>query len=128
MKAAAVQMTSRRDVEHNFGEAARLILEAAEAGAELVVLPENFSFLGATDAERVAAVEPYGDGPAQRFLAEQAELHRIWIVGGTIPVRDAGEARASSRSLLVGPDGLTKAYYDKIHLFDVVIPERPSNR
>lgn len=126
MKVAAVQMTSRRDVDHNLAEAARLIHEAAEADAELVVLPENFSFLGATDADRVAVVEPYGDGPAQRFLAEQAQLHRIWIVGGTIPIRDPGSERASSRSLLIGPDGATHAYYDKIHLFDVAIPERPS--
>lgn len=122
MKAAAIQMTSRRDVGHNLAEAARLIHEAAEVGAELVVLPENFSFLGATDADRVAAIEPFGDGPAQRFLAEQAELHRLWLVGGTIPIRDPGETRASSRSLLVGPDGRTADYYDKIHLFDVAIP------
>ncbi len=126
MKVAAIQMTSRVDVDHNLAEAARLIHEAAEADAQLVVLPENFSFLGATDADRVRVVELYGDGPAQRFLAEQAQLHRIWIVGGTIPIRDPGEERASSRSLLVGPDGSTQAYYDKIHLFDVVIPNKPS--
>ena len=87
-------------------------------GAKLVVLPENFSFLGATDADRVAAIERFGDGPAQRFLAETAESLGVWIVGGTIPIRDAGE-RASSRSLLVGPDGRVAAHYDKIHLFDV---------
>ncbi|HET7130992.1 MAG TPA: carbon-nitrogen hydrolase family protein, partial [Gammaproteobacteria bacterium] len=99
-------------------EAERLIRAAAEQGAELVVLPENFSFLGATDAERQAAVEPWGDGPAQRFLAEAAERHGVWLVGGTVPIRDAGE-RASSRSLLVAPDGRVAAHYDKIHLFDV---------
>jgi deaminated glutathione amidase len=130
MKAAAVQMTSTRDVRQNLSDAGRLIRTAAEQGAELVVLPENFSFLGATDAERQAAVEPWGDGPAQRFLAEAAERHRIWLVGGTIPIREQGE-RASSRSLLVGPDGRVAAHYDKIHLFDVDVPadrsgERPS--
>jgi nitrilase len=92
-----------------------------------VVLPENFSFLGATDADRVAAIEPFGDGPAQRFLAETAESLGLWIVGGTIPIRDGGD-RASSRSLLVGPDGRVAAHYDKIHLFDVDIPGRTSER
>jgi nitrilase len=123
MKAAAVQMTSTRDVSANLAEAGRLIGAAAEQGAELVVLPENFSFLGATDAERQAAVEPWGDGPAQRFLAEAAERHGIWLVGGTIPIiekrsRERGE-RASSRSVLVAPDGRVAAHYDKLHLFDV---------
>lgn len=130
MKAAAVQMTSTRDVEANLREAGRLVAEAARQGAQLVVLPENFSFLGATDADRVAAIEPYGDGPAQRFLAETAEALGIWLVGGTIPIRDGGDggARASSRSLLLGPDGRVAAHYDKIHLFDVDVPGRANER
>jgi len=128
MKAAAVQMTSTRDVAANLREAGRLVAEAASEGAELVVLPENFSFLGATDADRVAAIEPLGDGPAQHFLAETAKRHELFIVGGTIPIRDAGSQRASSRSLLVAPDGKVAAHYDKIHLFDVDIPGRAAER
>lgn len=127
MKVAAVQMTSTRDVAANLREAGRLVADAAAQGAKLVVLPENFSFLGATDADRVAAIEALGKGPAQRFLAETAESLGLWIVGGTIPIRDGGE-RASSRSLLVGPDGRVAAQYDKIHLFDVDIPDRPAER
>ncbi len=121
MKVAAVQMTSTREIAANLREAGRLVAEAAAQGAKLVVLPENFSFLGATDADRVAAIERSGDGPAQQFLAETAESLGLWIVCGTIPIRDAGD-RASSRSLLVGPDGQVAAHYDKIHLFDVDIP------
>ena len=127
MKVAAIQMTSTRDVPANLREAGRLVADAAKQGAKLVVLPENFSFLGATDADRVAAIEKFGDGPAQRFLAVTAESLGLWIVGGTIPIRDGGD-RASSRSLLVGPDGRVVAHYDKIHLFDVDIPGRATAR
>ena len=97
MKVAAVQMTSTRDVQANLREAGRLVADAARQGAKLVVLPENFSFLGATDADRVAAVEPFGDGPAQRFLAETAESLGLWIVGGTIPIRDRATAASARR-------------------------------
>jgi nitrilase len=128
VKAAAVQMTSTRDVSANLREAGRLVAEAANQGAQLVVLPENFSFLGATDADRVAAIEAFGDGPAQQFLVETAERHGVWLVGGTIPIREGGALRAASRSLLVGPDGRVAAHYDKIHLFDVDIPGRASER
>ncbi len=121
MKVAAVQMTSGRDVERNLAEARRLVAEAAAAGAKLIVLPENFSFLGAQDAERLAAAETPGDGPAQAFLADEARRHGVWIVGGTIPIRDRND-RASSRSYLMSPDGNAAAFYDKIHLFDVEIP------
>src|SRR5690606_20882160 len=121
MKVAAVQMTSGRDVERNLAEARRLVAEAAAAGAELIVLPEDFSFLGAQEAERLAAAETPGDGPAQAVLADEARRHGVWIVGGTIPIRDRND-RASSRSYLMSPDGNAAAFYDKIHLFDVEIP------
>ena len=127
MRAAAIQMTSGRDVQQNLAEARRLIQIAVDQDAQLVVLPENFSFLGATDAERIAAVEPFARGPAQQFLAEQAQAHQIWLVGGTIPIREADD-RACSRSLLFAPDGRYVAHYDKIHLFDVDVPGRESER
>jgi nitrilase len=120
-RVAAVQMTSGTDVARNFTEAARLIDAAVAAGAALVVLPENFSFMGATDAERVAVAEPEGQGPAQEFAAEQAGAHGIWMVAGTIPIA-CDDGRVLSRSLLVGPDGSVVASYDKIHLFDVEVP------
>jgi predicted amidohydrolase len=127
VKVAAIQMTSTRDVARNLEAAGRFVAEAAVEGAKLIVLPENFSFLGATDADRVVAVETPGDGPAQAFLAETAKRHGVWLVGGTIPVREGGE-RAASRSFLVGPDGKVAAHYDKIHLFDVDIPGRAAER
>jgi deaminated glutathione amidase len=120
MRVAAVQMTSGRDVAANLEAAGQLIASAADGRASLVVLPENFSFLGADDAERLAAAERPGDGAAQSFLAEQARRHGIWLVGGTIPIW-SGE-RACSRSLLIDPDGRVAAHYDKIHLFDVTVP------
>lgn len=118
---AAVQMTSGTDVSRNLAEAADLIASAAAVGARLVVLPENFSFMGSDDAERVAVAESEGDGPAQRFAAEQARRSGLWLVAGTIPIA-CGGGRVSSRSLLVAPDGSVAGAYDKIHLFDVDLP------
>lgn len=121
-RVAAVQMTSNTDVSHNLEEAARLIAAAASTGAVLVVLPENFSFMGATDSERVAVAEAEGDGAAQAFVSDAARKHGIWIVAGTIPIK-AGEGRVASRSLLMAPGGTIAASYDKIHLFDVDLPK-----
>lgn len=121
MRAAAIQMTSGTLVERNLDSARQLVERAARDGATLVVLPENFSFMGASDAERLAAAEAAGDGPAQRFLADTARELGIWLVGGTVPIRE-GDGRTSSRSLLLAPDGRCAAYYDKIHLFDVDVP------
>jgi len=120
-RVAAAQMTSGLDVAANLDQAGALIAEAAAAGASLVVLPENFSFMGADDAARVALAEPADSGTAQRFAIAQARQHAVWLVAGTIPVMH-GDGRVLSRSLLVGPDGTIVARYDKMHLFDVSVP------
>jgi nitrilase len=125
MRVSALQMTSTRDVERNLEDAARLISIAAGEGAKLLVLPENFSFLGADDAERLAAAEEPGSGPAQNFLRDQAREHGVWLVGGTIPIRQE-DGRSRSRSLLIDAQGRALAQYDKIHLFDVSVPGRES--
>jgi nitrilase len=120
-RVAAVQMTSGTEVAANLARARRLCESAVAAGSSLIVLPENFSFMGATDAERVAIAEAEGDGPAQSFAIELARLHGIWLVAGTIPIQ-SGDGRVCSRSLLISPDGTVADSYDKIHLFDVDLP------
>lgn len=122
MKATAIQMNSQTDLQGNLRQAAELLGRAADEGADLAVLPENFCWFGARDADRLVASEAEDDGPAQQFLAEQARAHSLWIVGGTVPIRSAEPGRVYSRSLLVAPDGSFRARYDKLHLFDVDVP------
>jgi deaminated glutathione amidase len=124
MKIAALQMTSGPDVSANLATAGELLAEAAAAGASLAVLPENFAFMGLADADKLAVAETEGTGPIQQFLGEAARRLRFWIVGGTIPLRLAGERRVAAASLLLDSSGKVAARYDKIHLFDVDIPGR----
>lgn len=122
-RVAAVQMASGPNVNANLLETDRLINRAVEAGAKLVVLPENFAHMGLKEQDKLAVCEADGDGPMQAFLSEQARRHGIWIVGGTIPLRaeDSGKVRAAC--LLVDDKGQRRARYDKIHLFDVRLTE-----
>jgi len=94
-----------------------LIAAAAVEGAQLVVLPEYFGILGARATDKLAVRETDGDGTQQAFLARLARAHRIWLVGGTVPVATADPARVRSSCLVYGPDGARVARYDKIHLF-----------
>jgi nitrilase len=100
-------------------------LAAAKAvGAVLAVLPENFALMPRNDAARRAAAEPEGSGPIQDFLAETAARLGLWIVGGTIPVTVAGDARPAACCPVYDAAGRAVARYDKIHLFDVDLPGR----
>jgi len=121
--AAAVQMVSGSDVKTNLATAGRLIGQAAQAGARLVALPENFALLGRREQDKLAVAEPDGAGPIQDFLADTACRHGIHLIGGTIPLRGADPQRVRAACLLHGPDGQRLARYDKIHLFDVDVGE-----
>jgi len=123
--AAVIQMTTSPDVEANLA-AARGLLERAHAQrAVLAALPENFAIMGRKEADKVAMAEIAGEGPIQAFLGHTARELGMWIVGGTIPLRDEAEqGRVAAASLVFDERGRNVARYDKIHLFDVDIPGR----
>lgn len=116
---AGIQMASGPQVSANINEAARLIGQAVDAGADLIVLPENFALMPMKESDRLAVAEEDGSGPMQDFLAAQARAHRIWIVGGTIPFKTTQPGKVRAVSLLFDDKGERVARYDKIHLFDV---------
>ncbi|MBK1630860.1 acyltransferase [Thiohalocapsa halophila] len=122
-RVAAVQMATGPNVNANLLEAERLIRDAAEAGAGLVVLPENFAFMGRRDKDTLSILEEDGEGPLQRFLAETAVRFGVWLVGGTIPLRSQTPERLRAAALVYNDQGVRVARYDKIHLFDVSLPE-----
>jgi nitrilase len=123
MKVAAVQMTSGTEVAPNLARARQLLEQAAGSGAVLAVLPENFALMPRRERDKRAIAESDGDGPIQRMLATAARDLKLTLVGGTMPLRVAGEERVAPASLVYGPDGERIGRYDKIHLFDVNVPD-----
>lgn len=120
---AAVQMSSSAEPASNLALAAELIEASRNEGASMVVLPENFSVMPATEADRMAFAETDGDGPVQSFLAEQARQHGVWIIGGTAPVRSEDGGRIKATCLVYDNAGRRVACYQKIHLFDVQVSD-----
>jgi nitrilase len=123
MKFAAVQMCSGLDVAANVATARRLLGAAAAQGAQLAVLPENFALMAQKEKDRRAIAETDGDGPVQNQLSQFARELGITLVAGTFPIRVPGEERVAAASLVYGPDGGRIGRYDKIHLFDVNVPD-----
>jgi len=118
MKAAAIQMVSSSRVAVNLAQARALLQQAADAGAELAVLPEYFCLMGQHDGDKLAIAEPQGEGPLQQFLAQCARDLGLWLVGGTIPLVSPDDpAHVFNTTLVFSPQGERVARYDKVHLF-----------
>jgi predicted amidohydrolase len=118
LRVGCVQMTSGPDKAVNLETAARLVRDAAAAGAELVVLPEKWNAIGAPDVLHAAA-EPLDGGESVEAMSEWARRHGVALVGGSITERRERREKLSNTSMVFARDGSTVAVYRKIHLFDV---------
>jgi nitrilase len=116
-RVAAIQMASGPNVPANLSEAEQLIELAVEAGARLVVLPEFFCLMALKDADVVKAREAEGHGPIQTFLSRVAKKHRIWLIGGSVPLEASVASKVRNSCLVYDDRGKRVARYDKIHLF-----------
>ncbi len=134
---AAVQLESQNDVGANLERAAELVRRAGARGASLVVLPENFAFMGGAEEERRAIAErvvvgeaaPAASGsPILAALAEMAQGSKAWIIGGGMPEKSSDPERPFNTSVLVDPSGRIAAAYRKIHLFDVSVGDGQTYR
>lgn len=121
MKIAALQMTSGSIVSANCQQAEKLIAQACSEGANLVLLPENFAFFAKQDSEYLEQAEPLGEGEIQLFLEQQAIKHQCYMVAGVV-IKDERSEKARESVLMFNPKGERVARYDKIHLFDVEVP------
>jgi len=122
-RAGCIQLASGNDRQTNLELAATLIDEAAGEGCDIVLLPENFSFMGANDNEKLAVAEEQDSSLTLRFLSQQAATHRMTIIGGTLPLKAASTGKVRNSCPLFSPNGEMLACYDKIHLFDVTLPD-----
>lgn len=124
--AACLQMRSTRDVARNIDDLAKLAGEAIGAGARFLQSPEMSNIVATRRAEIFEKTVPQAADPMLAAAREIARKGGATIHLGSIIVRE-GE-KVANRGMLVGPDGEIVATYDKLHLFDVDLPNGESWR
>jgi deaminated glutathione amidase len=124
--AACVQMRSSRDPVRNRDDAIALVREAADNGARFVQTPEMTSLVERDRKSLFEKVGPEARDPTLAALRDLARERSIVVQIGSIPVREGD--KVANRAFLIGPAGEVIATYDKIHLFDVDLPNGESWR
>ena len=120
-KIAAIQMSSTASVGNNLVQVELMVRKAAKEGVKCVVLPQHFACIPKDPKDIVLVREALGSGRIQRFIAELARQHRIWIVAGSQPISCSDEALITNTCLVYDQDGNCVARYDKQHLFDTYL-------
>ena len=101
--------------------------QAVKNDAELIALPENFSFIG-SEAEKIKMGEDYNNGLSVNFLKKFATEHGVALVGGSIPLKTSSKSRVTNTCIVFDTEGCAVARYDKIHLFDVSLNDENTFR
>lgn len=126
-RVAIAQLTACAHVDENLETIASLFEKAATQEARLMVLPENFAFMGMKEQDKLNVVETEGDGKIQHTISRLAKQYGLWVIAGTMPLKGA-HGRVRAASLVYDEKGMQVASYDKIHLFDVEVPGGESHQ
>mmetsp|Transcript_15434 Transcript_15434/g.17479 ORF Transcript_15434/g.17479 Transcript_15434/m.17479 type:complete len:287 (+) Transcript_15434:64-924(+) len=124
-----IQLMVGTDKAANLAAAQKAVAKAVEKGAQLVSLPECFNSPYATDkfreySETIPAdadsINP-DEHPSTAMLCDMAKKHGIYLIGGSIPERDASD-KIFNTCIVVSPEGKIITKHRKVHLFDIDIP------
>lgn len=124
LKAGLVQTNTGLDPYRNAEALAEAADQLAAEGAQIIFTPEMCGLLDRNTARLSAAARTEEDDPAIRALAELARRRGVAISIGSLAIRDPASGRGllANRGLLIAADGRIAARYDKMHLFDVDLP------
>jgi len=127
IKAACIQMNNGADLDDNLAAAGGFIRAAVEQGAALILTPENSCRMCHPITKKLAVTESEEDSPALKFYRALADELSVHIIIGSLSIK-LGKRKMANRSYIIGPDGAIIATYDKIHLFDVDLPNGETYR
>jgi predicted amidohydrolase len=121
-KVALLQMQTGNDLAANLEAVEAMTREAAAGGARFVMTPEYVLMMdGSGRVMRERALDAEGR-PALPALQKLARELSVWVLAGSLTLRADGE-RMVNRSYLISGDGRVVSHYDKIHMFDVTLPD-----
>jgi len=115
-------MNSGSDLAANIDQLKHMVTEAAGNGAQLVLSPEYCLMMDGSGRVMREGALPADGGIVLGELQQLAAQLKIWLLVGSLTLK-TDEERIANRSYLIAADGTIATSYDKIHMFDVTLPD-----
>ena len=126
MRVACIQLTTTDNYEKNFKKTIILVNQAIKKNSDLILTPEATSIISSIKNRINENIYSMRSDPLIKEIKKIAKKNKKWILIGSIFVRENHKLR--NRSIMIGPNGFIKAYYDKINMFDVKLNKREKHK
>lgn len=122
---ACLQANTTNDLAANLATVATMIREAAANGAQWILTPEYTLMMDGSGRVMRDNALPANGGASLVRLRDLAQELKVWLLIGSLTLRtgDDADTRIVNRSFLISDAGEVVASYDKIHMFDVTLPD-----
>ena len=121
---SCLQYTSTTNELHNLEIIKSLINKAIDLGSDIIALPECATALQGDPSNTIKLAKTQSENISLKILKEIAKTNSVHILIGSLPIKTNN--KITNRSFLIGPNGKTLYKYDKIHMFDVNLPNGES--
>ena len=129
MRAAILQMTSSDRPEENLATVLAALTNARAAGADMLLTPEVTNCLSTSRSHQREVLHLQDDDPTLAALRQAAADQGLWLLIGSLALKtEDADGRFANRSFVISDTGEIKAWYDKIHMFDVNVDEGETYR
>ncbi|HWL46933.1 MAG TPA: nitrilase-related carbon-nitrogen hydrolase, partial [Sphingomonadaceae bacterium] len=124
MRAALFQSRTGIDPAANAEEIASAIQRAKADGADMLFTPEMSGLLDRDRARAARALRSEKDDPVLAAVRDAAAKAGLWVHLGSLALAgEQADSRLVNRGFVIDDSGAIRARYDKIHLFDVELPD-----
>ncbi len=122
-RVSCIQLKSNNNILHNLIKTERFILKAVKQKADFILTPEISSLFSLEKKKLLKICKSMEKDIYLHGIKRLAKKHKKWILIGSLIIK-VSKNKLVNRSVLVDKTGKIRTYYDKIHMYDVVLSKR----
>ena len=122
-RVSCIQLRSNDDIHDNLKKTEKLILKAVKQKTNFILTPEASSVFSLNKKKLLKICRPMNKDIYLIGIKKLAKRYKKWILIGSL-IAKVGKNKLVNRSVLIDKNGKIRSYYDKIHMYDVVLSKK----
>ncbi len=120
---SCIQLRSNNDIRSNLNKTTKLIIKAIKQKTDFIITPEVSSHFSLDKKELLRVCTSMKNDIYLNGIRKLAKRYKKWILIGSLIIK-VSKNKLVNRSVLIDKKGKIKTYYDKIHMYDVILSKK----